>query len=646
MAAINALQRQLYDYKKWRDDLVTAIGDYQSWIEQQGLGSGEDDLRTYELLDVLKSDKLTIALVAEFSRGKTELVNAIFFADYKQRLLPSRAGHTTLCPTELAYDEKLPACIRLLPIETRTTNLTIAEYKRIPKHWTQLALDLGQPKKMAQRFQEIVKTKSVSPERARELGLYYSSNRHGATPLTIDGKVEIPVWRYASINYPHLMLKQGLAILDTPGLNSLGTEPELTLNMIPTAQAVLFVLAADTGVTQSDLDVWRNHVRMPKQAKKKGCIAVLNKIDTLWDELQEPDSISASISQQAQETARTLGIAEEQVFPVSAQKGLVSKIKSDHSLLRKSGLLALEIKLSDDIITGKQEIVRAKVMHEIGGIIETTGAKIDARLAATETQLRELKQLKGTNRETMVETLMHMIKENREYELKLESFQASRELISEQTRILFGYLNIANMNDLIARTCQEMYRSLTTQGMKQGMKTFFEGTLELMEKIERQAQQIKTVVNGTYAKFPNIRTPGWIRPINFSVLSYRVQLQNLHDEAEVFRNSMTMVMTEQHFVIKKFLTAMVSRARQIFLECHNAARNWNKVIMAPLLAQIREHKVMMDRRLDNIQHILADLDTLAERIQEMESTKQNLENQRKITCTMLRKIHRSLPLSS
>jgi hypothetical protein len=41
-------------------------------------------------------------------------------------------------------------------------------------------------------------------------------------------------------------------VLDTLGLNALGTEPELTLSMIPNAYAVLFLLAMDTGVTKSD----------------------------------------------------------------------------------------------------------------------------------------------------------------------------------------------------------------------------------------------------------------------------------------------------------------------------------------------------------------------------------------------------------
>src|SRR5574342_596428 len=115
--AVNGFSHRLGDYKRWRDELTEILIEYQTWVESHGLASGEEDLQLYELIDALRSDKLTIALVAEFSRGKTELINAIFFADYRQRLLPSEAGRTTMCPTELLYDEKQPPSIRLLPID-------------------------------------------------------------------------------------------------------------------------------------------------------------------------------------------------------------------------------------------------------------------------------------------------------------------------------------------------------------------------------------------------------------------------------------------------------------------------------------------------------------------------------------------------
>ena len=97
------LGRRLGDYKKWRDDLIIVISRYHGWLQEEGLTKGEDDLRIFELIEALRSDKLTVAMVGEFSRGKSELINAIFFADYKQRLLPTEAGRTTMCPVELQF---------------------------------------------------------------------------------------------------------------------------------------------------------------------------------------------------------------------------------------------------------------------------------------------------------------------------------------------------------------------------------------------------------------------------------------------------------------------------------------------------------------------------------------------------------------
>ena len=123
-----------------------------------------------------------------------------------------------------------------------------------------MPLDLDSPRNLAETFQQTIMTKPVSRKQAEALGLYRHDVETMAHMLNSDGSVEIPVWRHAIINFPHPMLKQGLVVLDTPGLNALGTEPELTLSMLPNAQAVLFVLAADTGVTKTDMEVWNHHV--------------------------------------------------------------------------------------------------------------------------------------------------------------------------------------------------------------------------------------------------------------------------------------------------------------------------------------------------------------------------------------------------
>jgi TolA-binding protein len=96
-----------------------------------------------------------------------------------------------------------------------------------------------------------------------------------------------------------------------------------------------------------------------------------------------------------------------------------------------------------------------------------------------------------------------------------------------------------------------------------------------------------------------------------------------------------MVMTEQHFVVKKFFITLVSRARQLFERANKDAADWSTAIMAPVFAQIREHKVMMDQRVSNMQKIHKNLDSLNGRINQLISTKENLEGQQKINQEML-----------
>src|SRR5690606_34700727 len=105
------------------------------WLSDNDVGDAQGDMRLQYVLDRLRDDKLTVAFVAEFSRGKSELINAVFFADYGSRILPSSAGRTTMCPTELKWSPGDRPEIRLLPIATRAAQASVSELKRFPDEW-------------------------------------------------------------------------------------------------------------------------------------------------------------------------------------------------------------------------------------------------------------------------------------------------------------------------------------------------------------------------------------------------------------------------------------------------------------------------------------------------------------------------------
>jgi hypothetical protein len=627
MMAENHFQQHIEAYDHWKAQLIEAIEDLQAWLDEHDGENGEHALSIYEAIEALKTDRLNIAFVAEFSRGKTELINSIFFSDYQRRLLPSEAGRTTMCPTELFYDRDAESpYVRLLPIETRANDVSIAEYKHEPIHWNMLPLDTGSPEQMETALREVVRTKIVSREQAERLGLYskelYPQVAEGQEP----DEVEIPMWRHALISFPHPLLQQGLAILDTPGLNALGSEPELTLNMLPTAQAILFVLAADTGVTRSDLDVWKYYIESTrKSGRNKGIAVVLNKIDTLWDELKDEQNIRASIESQVQNTAAMLGIDSGTVFPVSAQKALLAKIRGDEALLARSQLETLEGYLSDTILPARESIVRDSIVREMGALLDDHQGLLSTRLQHTTKQLTELGSLSGKNADVITHLMQRTREEQTTYQRNVESFQASRRLLQRQAAALLQTLNLDSIDNLINRTRDAMSGSWTTAGLKKGMKMFFDGTRDVMDQVKEQAEQTSSLVLAIYKKFHLEHGLPDMNPRLFAIGEYMDRMNELYEEAEAFRNSPVTTMTGQGMVIKKFFIHLVSQARNVFFKANQEADTWLKKVMSPLVAQIKEHKQLMERRLKTLRKISESRETLDAKISELEAEESRIK---------------------
>lgn len=83
--------------------------------------------------------------------------------------------------------------------------------------------------------------------------------------------------------------------------------------------------------------------------------------------------------------------AQDQVVPVSAQKGLVAKITNDEALLRASGLPLLEDALAKNIMGRRQDILRAAITDGIASLRAETGRVINIRRRDLDEQMLELR---------------------------------------------------------------------------------------------------------------------------------------------------------------------------------------------------------------------------------------------------------------
>jgi hypothetical protein len=629
------LQQQVEDYQQWRDGLIDAIGTYQTWLDANGELELQHSLKIFDLVESLKQDHVTLAFVAEFSRGKSELINALFFADFKQRLLPSDAGRTTMCPTELFYDPREAPYVRLLPIESRYRDESIGQLKRKPIEWVTAKLNLDSANEMVEALQTLTQTKLVSKVEARTLGLWDDQDPTLQDMVRAGDQVEIPAWRHALINYPHPLLKSGLAILDTPGLNALGAEPELTLSMIPNAHAVLFLLALDTGVTKSDLEIWQKHVRQSKHT-----LAVLNKIDVLWDELKPWDKIQESVQRQQQATAQLLGLPARNVLALSAQKALVAKIKGDRALLAKSGIERLEQTLAEDIIPQRREILRNSVTQEIGAMVLTAYNSVRGQLAAARREQNELLSLSGKNKEVIHKMLTLLDQDRNTYDQTVKSFNVTRGVITQQGRMLINNLSIERLDEILDKAHGSIKGSWTTAGLSRGMQQLIRQTAHQYKHIHKHAKQVKGLVDAAYIRFHVKHGFERRHAPELSIDQYMESIRALAQRSEAFCRDPINIMTEKHFLIRKFFLSVAGEARIVFERTRVECEAWLRNVLAPLITQINDHKAQIERRLENVKKIHDNIDSLQDRLNELESLQSSLTKQLRVLEGILTKLQR------
>ena len=73
-----AIEQRFEAYGLWRRDLAQALVELRTWLVEHGLNQPHSDLHLERVHNVLRDDKLYLAFVAEFSRGKSELINASY----------------------------------------------------------------------------------------------------------------------------------------------------------------------------------------------------------------------------------------------------------------------------------------------------------------------------------------------------------------------------------------------------------------------------------------------------------------------------------------------------------------------------------------------------------------------------------------
>ena len=612
-----SFNEQFDQHGAWRREFALRLKLLAEWMRGHDLLNAAVEERLRRLEAQVRSDKVMVAFVAEFSRGKSELINAIFFAGYGRRIMPASAGRTTMCPTELGYDADVPPCLRLLPIETRLQTHALMEWRAVPEKWARVDLDVNDPRQLAQALEKVAEVLHVTKDDARALGFWHDENIDDNPLVGADGLIEVPKWRHALINIAHPLLKQGLVILDTPGLNAIGAEPELTVSLIPQAHAVVFILAADAGVTKSDLAIWREHL-ITGDDENISRLVVLNKIDTLWDALSSPQQVQAQIERQRTSSANILGLPVEQVIPVSAQKGLVAKVTRDDDLLQASCLPNLEWALAEGIMGKRQTILRKVVAIGIAELRVEAGRSIHVRRRDLAEQMDELRGLKGKNASVIRHMRTRIEQEQTEFDTSGAKIHAVRSVHLKLLREVFVLLGTPTLQTELI----ELTHTLKQPGIKFGVKKAYGQTFSrlqgALQNAESTSGEIHTMLVASFRQLNAEFGFSLQAPKAPDLTRYKNDLDQIQRSHLQYLGVTNVIKLSQTNFSERLMRALSTRLRVVYESALGEVELWNKSAAAQLDAQLRERRRTFGRRIEAIERIQSAASGLDERIGEID----------------------------
>lgn len=619
-----SFNQQFDQHGAWRREFALRLKLLSEWMKGHDLLNAAVEERLLRLESQVRSDKVMVAFVAEFSRGKSELINAIFFAGYGRRIMPASAGRTTMCPTELGYDADSPPCLRLLPIETRLKPQALMEWRMVPEKWTRVDLDVNDPVKLSKALEKVAEVRHVTQDEARALGFWHDDAPQDNPRVNADGLVEVPKWRHALINIAHPLLKQGLVILDTPGLNAIGAEPELTVSLIPQAHAVVFILAADTGVTKSDLAIWREHL-ITEGDDNDARLVVLNKIDTLWDALSSPAQIQAQIDRQRASSADILGLPVAQVIPVSAQKGLVAKVTGDDKLLQASCLPGLELALAQGVMGQRQKILRSAVAAGIVELRAEAGRVIHIRRRDLAEQMIELRGLRGKNDSVIKHMRSRIEQEQVEFNASGAKIQAVRSIHLKLLREVFHLLGTPTLKTELA----ELTDALKQPGIKLGVKKAYGQTFgrlrEGLKKAQTTSADIQSMLGGSFKQLNAEFGFSLQAPKEPEMNRFLVDLEQIERSHLQYLGVANILKLAQPDFSERLVRALATRLRVVYETALGEVELWNKSAASQLDAQLKERRKNFSRRIEAIERIQQAATGLDERIAEIAAHERALD---------------------
>jgi len=636
-----AITARLADLQSWRYSLESQVSRIREFLHAHQFLTANVDAALREAGVLIADERVTITFVAEMGRGKSELINGLFFSDLGRRLLPSGPGKSTRCVTELRFSRDARTGLKLLPIETRESPRRLTELLKDESQWRAIFFDADNPDSIARALAALSETKRISVNDAVAWGLH-GSGIAVAVNESNSAMVDVPRWRYAVVNLPHPLLDAGLVIIDTPGFAALSLEPELARERVPNSDALVLVFDIAQGVTKTDLAMCKDYLGNTSSYRERALgtatdesrqmrMVVLNKIDTLEVPAQESPTetnreLLREIDRRVRDAADMLRVDPIRVIAVSARQGLAGKLANDNDQLVKSRLYQLERNLGANLPPNRQMSLTRDVLTTLSNSLDSAQAVLDSQRFETLEGLNRLNNVREKNEKMMAVVVAQAGARHDRLDSALKEVRAIKTLHAKLAEELAAAVDISAARYEADRTKTTIKGSMLSASTVESVNQYFALVGERLGAMESKIEEIRTLFHAVGEKVASEFLRGKYEVHPFPTQRFHTELQKARVKSDTeFTKTSNLLVRRGSLLAEQFEELVASRVMQIFTIASRESATWMRglytSIETPLL-EIREQTMQRVASIDMIKN--AELD-LAERIAELQARMDTLK---------------------
>ncbi len=641
MSRAPAITERLADLHSWRIGLATQIERVTDFLRTHHFLTPNLEAALEDSREQAASQRVTVAFIAEVSRGKSELINALFFSDLGRRLLPSGPGKGTRCVTELRFDRNVQTSVRLLPVETRESPKRFDELMKDESVWRTTLFDADNPDSTARALAALSETKRITLSDAVAWGL------HGEGVAVPAGEsnyilVDVPRWRHAIVNFPHPLLDAGLVIIDTPGLAAFVSEPEFARQRVPNADAIVLVLDAIEGVTKADLAIWRDHLGggrhfrdRANEKSNQSRLVVLNKIDAIkidenLDAAEANQQLLRELDKGVQQAADMLRIEPIRVIPVSARLGLAGKLNGDTDKALRGRLYQLERGLAAALPTNRQDALHADIVATLSNALETAQASLDGDRFDTLDGLRNLTLLREKNEKLTASIISQASVRHDRLDAAMREFKSIKNVHTTLAADLATIVDVTSAKQDAVRAKRAISSSLLPGKTFDTVKHYFSETREKLHALESKIDEIRNLYHSITERLRRDFDLDIFDAHPFATQRFHTELEKAREKAEAeFTKTSNLLVRRGGALAEQFDEIIASRVLHIFEIASRESTTWMRGLYSSVEGPLEALKKGTFEHSANVEKFKsAELD-LAERIAEMQARLDALKRKHK-----------------